>query len=836
MLCVITLSTVSRECLCVVGARHRLGVTMPNHGHNDCPHCSTTLGGSEATCPSCSGPLFGIAPRTPQPQEHQSEESHTSIEEVSVVTEVTSVVTEVTEEPTTDTGHSEIKIGDIAVPTYTPEGADQDAVRNDSVPDNFDSNPPNLGDFDQLMQEGETLGLSGDYSGARNSFSKATEVNSSNHMAWFNRGVMSEAIGDFNDAQNSFQMALEIEPEHGPSNANLAVLSSQLGNHSDAVKYAKMGLSSFPGHPALTELAGANETSPGSPQVVEIIETPNPDVDIIEENDFEMIVPLEEEPLQQEIAPIEDEPLEEQWPEPPGGIKELESTPQVTESVPEELVIDLDSLAENATQMIREGNPAEALESLRDHLPAAAVEHARCWRVAAGAMARLDLQDSAIEAFTYSLDLEPNDASCWFNLGALQRKSGDTQSSAESFAKALEINSQYPKAANGLALSCLENGDVQNSINAFRILMSLEPSHPSSIKFASLLIELAEGESDVLELDETLPATLPEGPAMAAEALKHLPLENTRENVELRARAHTLCGQHAESVTLWKTLLEFEKTDPNLWIGLSKSLIAAGSHDKATACRKKARDLGADIEVNETPPAPESEERVVEQVSEPSEIVDPWTSIEQEVETEAEQETVLTTQEIVAHESALDTISEPTPIVSQTSNPEVDLAAAALESQAAAMTEYQVTSDSSSVANQDIEWYNKGLELLTKDRYSEALSCFDRALPSFKDDNGMAIKILNGRGNCFYYMEQYKEAIESYFKAFGIDKSLTTGNALYNMGTAYAELESFENAIHCFNQSIGKEVGEPLKGENKKRCKEQIRRCKLLLKEKKKNS
>jgi hypothetical protein len=35
---------------------------------------------------------------------------------------------------------------------------------------------------------------------------------------------------------------------------------------------------------------------------------------------------------------------------------------------------------------------------------------------------------------------------------------------------------------------------------------------------------------------------------------------------------------------------------------------------------------------------------------------------------------------------------------------------------------------------------------------------------------------------------------------------------------------------------MGKEVGEPLKGENKKRGKEQIRRCKLLLKELKKRS
>ena len=187
------------------------------------------------------------------------------------------------------------------------------------------------------------------------------------------------------------------------------------------------------------------------------------------------------------------------------------------------------------------------------------------------------------------------------------------------------------------------------------------------------------------------------------------------------------------------------------------------------------------------------------------------------------------------HEAALDTIESPEPVETE-ERPEVDLAAAALEAQSQSMSDHTVLPDSSSVANQDIEWYNKGNELLNKDRYSEALSCFDRALPSFKDDKAMAIKILNGRGNCFYYLNQYKDAIENYYKAFGIDKSLTTGKALYNMGTAYAELESYDNAIHCFNQSIGKDVGEPLDGQNKKRAKEQIRLCKKLLKEQKRSA
>ena len=507
-------------------------------------------------------------------------------------------------------------------------------------------------------------------------------------------------------------------------------------------------------------------------------------------------------------------------------------------------------MAESATGMIREGNPAGALESLRAHLPEAAAEHAGCWRVAAGAMARLDLIDAAINAFEYATDLDANDASAWFNQGALKKKTQDLNGALDCFQRALAIDSQYVKAANGLALVAVDLGKADVAIDAFRSLLLIEPTHASGLIFAELLIDLAEGEGRAIEFDMNLPTTLPAGPEMASEALQYL----TEGVTSLRARAFSLTGEHAESVTIWKQLVEQDKSDAGLWLGLARSLSAAGSEEKAAACRQKARDLGAEVsepevEPNEVEAAVESSaEAVAPDEMSTSELVDaddPWGEVaatvestedfEPEPEPQSEEPPQITTDQIIVHEAALDTVETPEP-VSAEPRPEVDLAAAALEAQSQAMVEHAVLPDSSSVANQDIEWYNKGNELLNKDRYSEALSCFDRALPSFKDDKAMAIKILNGRGNCFYYLNQYKDAIENYYKAFGIDKSLTTGKALYNMGTAYAELESYDNAIHCFNQSIGKDVGEPLDGQNKKRAKEQIRLCKKLLKEQKRNS
>jgi len=792
--------------------------TMPEHGHSECPHCDVGLEGAEVTCPACSGPLFGIAPK----------------EQISTP----DVVPDSSTRPNSS-GLSETTIGEISVPTYTPGGLPTTSTVGATVNTGINSNQGS--DVHSLIQEGEALGLVGDHDGATAAFNRAIAIDPSNHMAWFNRGVMSEGRGDVEDAIKAFNLALENHPEHGASSANLAVLMDRIGKHDQAKIHAHAGLVAFPGHPALVEIVKRDGgevpeiviSAPIEP-AIEIHDDLN---EITDDADVPPTVELENLDESAEEDAESTGESEDVWAEPVGNVRAFGSPTEV--EVSEEIMqneldstsgIDLDQLADSAADLIKSGDSAAALESLREHLPEAASEHAHCWRIAAGAMARLELTESAIEAFTYALDLDDTDAQGWFNLGTLQRRSSNLADAVACFSKALALNPSYTKAANGLALASLENGEIEGAIEAFRKLLSLEPGHSSSINYCSLLIELAEGEGRVMELVDTLPTTLPEGPDMAREALGHLPLDNSVENVALRARAHSINGDHAEAVTLWKGLLEADKSNAELWMGLSKALSAAGSEDKAVACREKARALGAQV-AEPTPVAPIQEP---EMATTPTE--DLWADVSNELEDDGNQENVPipTAQEIVAHEAALDIVSEPEPIHHEPVDENVDLAAAVLEAQSASSIQsHEVIAESSSIANQDIEWYNKGIELLTKDRYSEALSCFDRALPSFKDDNSMAIKILNGRGNCFYYMEQYKEAIESYFKAFGIDKKLTTGNALYNMGTAYAELESYENAIHCFNQAIGREVGESLKGENKKRCKEQIRRCKLLLKEKK---
>ena len=127
-------------------------------------------------------------------------------------------------------------------------------------------------------------------------------------------------------------------------------------------------------------------------------------------------------------------------------------------------------------------------------------------------------------------------------------------------------------------------------------------------------------------------------------------------------------------------------------------------------------------------------------------------------------------------------------------------------------------------------WYNKGVQLIEDGKYKEALTCFDRALPSFKDDDEMVIRILNGRGNSYYYMEEYPRCVEAYHQAMLIRPKEVRGQTLYNMGTAYAEMERFQDAIKCFEQSIPRGLSTA----EAKRAKDQIRRCTILNKERQK--
>tara|TARA_Y100000589_G_scaffold185761_1_gene175927 strand:+ start:8542 stop:10854 length:2313 start_codon:yes stop_codon:yes gene_type:complete len=695
-----------------------------------------------------------------------------------------------------------------------------------------------------LIEEGEYKSRSNAPQEALVAFNKAIALDPSSDMAWFNRGVLLEAQQDARGARQAFQICLDLNPDHAPATANLAILLDRIGDDAGAAAMARRGLEFFPGHPSLTDVLNRTKSAPVE-EVPDEIETT---VTKATHQESTLNVVMEETGVEDAEAILAeaahhdldgDGHLDKEELKSAAGI--VAATQIVEEQIEETIEaeiqerpvtdeINLDRLTDEATELIRQGEPKKALALLKPHLKTIGAQHAGAWRIAGGAMARMELDTHAIAALEHATKLDETVASGWYNLGSLYARNENQTGAKEAFEKTVEIDARHIKARQKLIHFAKSENDVGTVLSQGMQILEYQDDTDLRNEIIQTLLQCGETEVEVLEYITGIPPTMPEAPQLAQYALDLL---SPGASVD-RARALTLQGENIEAVTVWKELIQHDKENPSLWRGLAKSLEAAGDLETAQRCHTKARDL-------ESPPQPEIE-TVSQQHFEtppppptatpPPVAPEPPALIAEPVEPEPIlQQTGVEEQATSAANNLLLTPVEPVrKTVAEEANVEVDLAKAALDATAMVQANPIVSANSSSVANQDISWYNQGIQLMEDGKYREALSSFDRALPSFAHDNQMVIRILNGRGNAYYFLEEYPACVESYHKAMMIDPSNVRGQTLYNMGTAYAEMERFPDAIKCYEQSIPRGLSD----EEAKRAKEQIRRCTILEKERKK--
>ena len=161
---------------------------------------------------------------------------------------------------------------------------------------------------------------------------------------------------------------------------------------------------------------------------------------------------------------------------------------------------------------------------------------------------------------------------------------------------------------------------------------------------------------------------------------------------------------------------------------------------------------------------------------------------------------------------------------------DVDLVAAAEDAKMSVAQNTPIDEESVNVA---IEWYNKGLTLLGEDKGDQALNCFDKAISSTpRDERELRVRSYNGRGHALHQLGKFSESIQSYHQAISMDPTMVTGRTLYNMGSSYAAMEHFADAIKCFQQALNRE----LDSEESQLIHTQMNRCSLLLKEQNKSA
>ena len=689
-----------------------------------------------------------------------------------------------------------------------------------------------------LIEEGEFKSRSNSPQEALVAFNKAIALDPSSDMAWFNRGVLLEAQQDARGARQAFQICLDLNPDHAPATANLAILLDRIGDDAGAAAMARRGLEFFPGHPSLTDVLNRTMHAP----VEEVPEPIESTITKATHQESTLNVVMEETGVQDPEAILAEATYHDLDGDGHLDKDELKSAAgvvaatqlveeQIEESIEVEIEqrpivdeINLDRLTDEATELIRQGEPKKALALLKPHLKTIGAQHAGAWRIAGGAMARMELDTHAIAALEHATQLDETVASGWYNLGSLYARNDNVDGAKEAFESTIEIDKRHAKARRKLLEYAKEENDVGLVISHGMILLESQDDQTLRDEIVQMLLQCGETEVKVLEYITGISPTMPEAPQLAQYALDLL---SPGASIE-RARALTLKGENIEAVTQWRELIQDDKENPVLWRGLAKSLEAAGDLDTAQRCHSKAQTLEAPTSTQQqfdTPPPPPTATPPAVAPEPPAMVAE--ASMQSTISPQPVQEAQMTT---AANDLLLTPIERTPKAVDETPNVEVDLAKAALDATAMVQVNQITSSDSSSVANQDISWYNQGIQLMEDGKYREALSSFDRALPSFAHDSQMVIRILNGRGNAYYFMEEYPACVESYHKAMMIDPSNVRGQTLYNMGTAYAEMERFPDAIKCYEQSIPR----GLSAEESKRAKEQIRRCTILEKERKK--
>ena len=864
------------------GLEERTIVTMVSHGHDVCPHCNVELEGNESQCPSCGGALFGVARRASTAEiakDKAMEIAGKTSDAISTVTDkagaigksAISTIGDGLEKATT-------KIGEISIPTFrsSEEEAETGTIPiMDAPSESVDDSPvvenevvvekTAINQTSMLISEGEALAAAGRPNDAAEKFRNAIATDPTNADCWFNLGVVQEQMGNADESIKSFHVALVHDDNHGPAMANLAVLLDAMGD-SGASEMARKALNHFPGHPVLTGIASSTP-----------VETHSQSLPIETENESTKITPVAglvigantssanetPEPSVEEINDVEEVEIFEEE-----SVEEIVQISQTSESPSQPWGAEQDNEMNRAAEMLRKGGSLEVIELIEGDFIQRYSNQARPHKILGAAYALQDRVEEAIASFTTGLNLDNNDAPGWYNLGRLHIRNGHNDAGFTCFTAAQMVDSTHLSSARAIVEYLRESNDYSKLVPAWIHLSTLEDLGESASELAKILVEIGEGESIMIESNPDLPRTLPEGPELGRTASDLLKDEES----PIKVRALSLAGEHTDATRISKAILERNTDDPNSWRLMAKVLEAQGNSERAAQCREKANKLenGQTELITESIETPSVDNQQIESAlveDDPQEESDPWgdlmddqpeespsstnesnadnesdlLSMEEEVsqveETIIPQSITPETDDVVAEPNDTESISaadllapvEQDEFTSQpVDNPEVDLAKAALDAASKMISDSgsSASADSGSMANSSVEWYNKALFLMEDKKYSEALSCFDKALGGATEDEDLAIRVLNGRGHAFYYMEQYPEAIKAYFEAMRINKDKVTGATLYNMGTAYAFVELYDDAIKCFKQAMPR----GLEDEQKKMCKEQIKRCNELQK------
>ena len=454
--------------------------------------------------------------------------------------------------------------------------------------------------------------------------------------------------------------------------------------------------------------------------------------------------------------------------------EETEEVPMLEATAVEEMPLlhstvvlrDIEEVISEARKMLSDGVFQEALDAIQPRLEGDASANHELWSICGICLSQLGNDEEAIQAIEYAISIGEDEAKMHFNLAQLLRKAGREDDAMQSLANALLSDPAHVNSLIARGEVFADRGDNDLAVQNWRRVIAIDPE--SSVSERLLELEEDQEQAEDSDDDEDDNAQVEDHEPEDDDEVGNIESSVVGTNAYRITKAQDLTesGDHVSAVNAWKELLQEDSQSARIWHGLADALAVAGHIERAQQCRQRAEYI-------------ESEE----------------------------------------HEGLLEAEAQS----------ESDLIEAAMEAEERISARLPPSEEEN--VNVCIEWYNKGLSMLSEENGVEALNCFERAIGGApREERELRIRAQNGRGHALYQLARYPESIQAYHAAISMDPAGVTGKSLYNMGSSYAAVELYSDAIKCFEQALGR----GLEDEDVAICKTQINRCKLLHKEQQK--
>ena len=428
------------------------------------------------------------------------------------------------------------------------------------------------------------------------------------------------------------------------------------------------------------------------------------------------------------------------------------------------VLVNIEEVKLKAEELLKSQSPSEALDLIQPRLEGDQSNNPSLWSLCGLCLAQLGHVEDAIHALEYSIRIGQDEAKTHYNLAQLLRKSDQIDEAKQSLANALLCDPGHINSLVARGEVYADEGDNESAQQHWNRVVAIEANHPISERLVTLNSKISED------------------------------LEESMESEPIVEEPHNEESNDDDSNDIES---EIDITDTKGYrIALARKLTESGDAMGAVNAWKEV--------LEEDKQSPEVWNGLADALSVAGHI-ERAQQCRQRAEFLLSQETQ---EEVEAEQVA-----------------EIDLIQAAAEAQEK-LSELPAHEEES--VNVCIEWYNRGLALLSEENSVEAMNCFEKAIGGApREEAELRMRSHNGRGHALYQLGRYAESIQAYHAAISLDPGSVSGRTLYNMGSSYAAVEHYADAIKCFEQALQR----GLAAEDIDLCKTQINRCRLLNKE-----